>query len=158
MVTAGRPKSPATLNLTLPIGDPMTEDFTKMFAGWMEQGQKMAQAFAPAMENVEVKAFEKLFPAMPKELLEMWFGKTFNPEGLDARTRFLVTIAAQTVLGPLGEPQLRATIKNGLAAGATKREIAEVIWQMSMFGGVPAMQKALEIAQGVFQETEEKDA
>ncbi len=136
----------------------MTDDFTKMFAAMMEQGQKMAQAFVPGMENVDVKAFEKLFPAMPKELLEMWFGKTFNPEGLDARTRFLVTIAAQTVLGPLGEAQLRMTIKNGLAAGATKREIAEVIWQMSMFGGVPAMQKALEIAQAVFAETEETDA
>jgi 4-carboxymuconolactone decarboxylase len=30
-----------------------------------------------------------------------------------------------------------------------------VIYQMSMFGGLPAMQKALEIAQGVFAETEE---
>ena len=37
----------------------MTEDFTKMFAAMMEQGQKMASAFAPAMENVDVKAFEK---------------------------------------------------------------------------------------------------
>lgn len=140
----------------------MTDDFAKIFAAMMEQGQKMAKAFAPAMENVDAKAWEKMFPAMPKEILEMWFGKTFNPEGLDARTRFLVTIAAQTVLGPIGEPQLRMTIKNGLAAGATKREVAEVIWQMSMFGGVPAMQKALEIAQQVFAETAddtgEKDA
>jgi 4-carboxymuconolactone decarboxylase len=137
----------------------MTDDFAKMFSAWMEQGQKMAQAFMPGMETFDAKAMEKLFPAMPKELLEMWFGKTFNPEGLDARTRFLVTIAALTVLGPVGEPQLRMTIKNGRAAGATKREIAEVIWQMSMFGGVPAMQKALEVAQSVFAETpEEKDA
>ena len=29
---------------------------------------------------------------------------------------------------------------------------------MSMFGGLPAMQKALEIAQAVFAEVEEKDA
>ena len=136
----------------------MTEDFTKMFAAMLAQGQEMAKAFVPAMETLDAKAFDKMFPAMPKELLDMWFGKTFNPEGLDARTRFLVTIAAQTVLGPLGEPQLRMTIKNGLAAGATKREIAEVIWQMSMFGGVPAMQRALEIAQAVFAETEQKDA
>ena len=136
----------------------MTDDFTKIFAAMMEQGQKMAKAFAPGLENVDVKAWEKMFPTMPKEILEMWFGKTFNPEGLDARTRFLVTIAAQTVLGPIGEPQLRMTIKNGLAAGATKREVAEVIWQMSMFGGVPAMQKALELAQSVFAEVEEKDA
>jgi 4-carboxymuconolactone decarboxylase len=133
----------------------MTDDLTKLFAQMMEQGQKMAAAFTPAMEGIDVKGFEKLFPAMPKELLELWFGKTFNPEGLDARTRFLVTIAALTVLGPLGEPQMRVTVKNALAAGATKREIAEVIWQMSMFGGPPAMQKALETAQAVFAETEE---
>ena len=136
----------------------MTDDFAKLFASWMEQGQKMANAFMPGMEGFDPKAMEKFFPAMPKELLEMWFGKTFNPEGLDARTRFLVTIAALTVLGPVGEPQLRLTIRNGLAAGATKREVAEVIWQMSMFGGLPAMQKALEIAQAVFAEVEEKDA
>ncbi len=134
----------------------MTDSFNQIFAQMMEQGQKMAAAFTPAMEGVDVKAFEKLFPMMPKEMLEAFFGKTFNPEGLDARTRFLVTVAALTVLGPLGEPQLRATVKNALAAGATKREIAEVIWQMSMFGGPPAMQKALEIAQAVFAETEEK--
>jgi 4-carboxymuconolactone decarboxylase len=134
----------------------MTDSFNQIFAKMMEQGQKMAAAFTPAMEGVDVKAFEKLFPMMPKEMLEAFFGKTFNPDGLDARTRFLVTVAALTVLGPLGEPQLRVTVKNALAAGATKREIAEVIWQMSMFGGPPAMQKALEIAQAVFAETEEK--
>ncbi|RGP37837.1 carboxymuconolactone decarboxylase family protein [Pseudotabrizicola alkalilacus] len=135
----------------------MTEAYTKMLQQMFEQGQKMASTFMPGMETIDPKAFEKMFPAMPKELLEMWFGKTFNPEGLDARTRFLVTIAAQTVLGPVGEPQLRITIKNGLAAGATQREIAEVIWQMSMFGGLPATQKALEIAQSVFAETEETE-
>jgi 4-carboxymuconolactone decarboxylase len=132
----------------------MTEDFTKLFAQMMAQGQEMAKAFTPALEGIDVKAFEKLFPAMPKEMLEAFFGKTFNPEGLDARTRFLVTIAALTVLGAAGEPQLRLTIKNALSAGATEREIAEVIWQMSMFGGVPAMQKALEVAQSVFAERE----
>lgn len=136
----------------------MNEEFAKLFKTMLEQSQKMASAFMPGLESFDAKAMEKFFPVMPKELLEMWFGKTFNPEGLDARTRFLVTIAALTVLGPVGEPQLRMTIKNGLSAGATKREVAEVIWQMSMFGGLPAMQKALEIAQAVFAETEEKDA
>ena len=137
----------------------MTDAFTKLFAQMMASGQEMARAFNPALENVDMRAMEKLVPTMPADMLEMWFGKTFNPEGLDARTRFLVTIAALTVLGPVGEPQLRMTIKNSLAAGATKREVAEVIWQMSMFGGVPAMQKALEVAQAVFAETpEEKDA
>ena len=134
----------------------MTDDFAKMFATMMEQGQSMAKAFTSG--SVDPKAFEKLFPAMPKDMLETFFGKTFNPEGLDARTRFLVTIAALTVLGPVGEPQVRLTVQNALAAGATQREIAEVIWQMSLFGGLPATQKALEIAQSVFTKTEGRPA
>ena len=136
----------------------MTDAFTRLFAQMLASGQEMARAFNPALEHVDMRAMEKLVPTMPADMLEMWFGKTFNREGLDARTRFLVTIAALTVLGPVGEPQLRMTIKNGLAAGASKREIAEVIWQMSMFGGLPAMQKALETAQAVFDETKENDA
>ena len=134
----------------------MTEDFANLFKTMMEQGQSMAKAFTSG--SVDPKAFEKLFPAMPKDMLETFFGKTFNPEGLDARTRFLVTIAALTVLGPVGEPQVRLTVQNALAAGATQREIAEVIWQMSLFGGLPATQKALEIAQSVFTETEGRPA
>lgn len=133
----------------------MTDDLSKMFAAMMAQGQEMAKSFAPALEGMDVKGFEKLFPTMPPDMLEMWFGKTFNPEGLDARTRLLVTIAALTVLGAQAESQLRLTIRQAMTAGATRRHIAEVIWQMSMFGGLPAMQKALEIAQSVFAEDEE---
>jgi 4-carboxymuconolactone decarboxylase len=135
----------------------MTDAFTKMFQQMMDQGQEMARAFQPAMENIPVNGFEKLFPTMSKDMLEMWFGKTFNREGLDAKTRLLVTVAALTVLGAQAEPQIKLTVRNALAAGATKREIAEVIWQMSMFGGLPAMQKALELAQAVFAEEETKE-
>ena len=127
----------------------MTDDFAAMMKRMMEQGQDMAKAFTSSFGAM---------PAMSKDMLETFFGKTYNPEGLDARTRFLVTIAALTVLGPMGEAQLTLAVKNALTAGATKREIAEVIWQMSMFGGMPAMQKALEIAKAVFAETEEKPA
>ncbi|MDN5569263.1 MAG: carboxymuconolactone decarboxylase family protein [Paracoccus sp. (in: a-proteobacteria)] len=132
----------------------MTDAFQKMFQQMMSQGQEMARAFNPAVEHFNPKAFEKMFPTMPADMLEMWFGKTFNRDGLDAKTRMLVTIAAMTVQGALAEPQLRMTIRHAIEAGATPREIAEVISQMGMFGGLPAMQKALEIAQGVFTESE----
>ena len=132
----------------------MTDPFTKMFQQMLSQGQEMARTFNPALEHFDVKAFEKMFPTMPADMLEMWFGKTFNRDGLDARTRLLVTIAAMTVQGALAEPQMRMTIRHAIEAGATPREIAEVIYQMGMFGGLPAMKKALEIAQGVFTESE----
>ncbi len=134
----------------------MNEALTKMLQQMMESGQEMVRAFNPALETMQVGGFDKLFPTMSKDMMEMWFGRTFNREGLDAKTRLLVTIAALTVLGAQAEAQMKLTIRHALEAGATQREIAEVIWQMSMFGGLPAMQKALEIAQAVFAETEEK--
>jgi 4-carboxymuconolactone decarboxylase len=130
----------------------MTEAYAKMIQQLMESGQEMMRAFNPALENLQVGGFDKMFPTMPANVMEMWFGRTFNREGLDAKTRLLVTIAALTVLGAQAEPQLKLTVRHALEAGATEREIAEVIWQMSMFGGLPAMQKALEAAQAVFAE------
>jgi 4-carboxymuconolactone decarboxylase len=134
----------------------MTDAFTQMMQTMMESGQQMARALNPALETFRVKAFDDMIPTMSKDFMEMAFGRTFNREGLDAKTRMLVTIAALTVLGAHAEPQIRLSVRHALEAGASQREIAEVIYQMSMFGGLPAMQKALEIAQAVFSETEEK--
>ena len=136
----------------------MTEAYSKMIQQMMESSQEMLRAFNPALEQMKVAGLDKMFPTLPADIMEMWFGKTFNREGLDSKTRLLVTLGALTVLGAQAEPQIKLTVRHALEAGATQREIAEVIWQMSMFGGLPAMQKALEIAQGVFAETEEKDA
>ena len=133
----------------------MTDAFALLFQQMLQQGQDMARAFNPALEQVDTKAFEKLVPTMPADVLEMWFGRTFNREGLDAKTRLLLTIGAITVQGALAEPQLRLSIRQALEAGATKREIAETIYQMSMFAGLPAMQKALEIAASVYDEEDE---
>ena len=133
----------------------MTDAFALLFQQMLQQGQDMARAFNPALEQIDTKAFEKLVPTMPADVLEMWFGRTFNREGLDAKTRLLLTIGALTVQGALAEPQLRMTIRQALEAGATKREIAETIYQMSMFAGLPAMQKALGIAASVYDEEDE---
>jgi len=130
----------------------MNTEFQKLFMTMMEQGTEMARMFNPALESFNPKAFEKMFPTMPADVLEMFFGKTFNRDGLDARTRLLVTLAGQVTLGAQAEAPIRLTIRHALEAGATEREIAEVIFQMSMFGGVPAMTKALELAREVFDE------
>jgi 4-carboxymuconolactone decarboxylase len=134
----------------------VTDAWAAMMKGMLEQSQQMARSFNPALETFKVKGFEDLIPTMSKDFMEMAFGRTFNRDGLDAKTRMLVTIAALTVLGAQAEPQLKLSVRHALEAGATQREIAEVIYQMSMFGGLPAMQKALEIAQGVFGEKGEK--
>ncbi len=133
----------------------MSDPFTRMMQQMMAQGQEMLRAFNPALEKAAMPRVDQLFPTMPADMLELWFGRTFNREGLDAKTRLLVTLGALTATGAQAEPQIRLTVRHAREAGATEREIAETIWQMSMFGGLPAMQKALELAQGVFAEMKE---
>ena len=89
----------------------------------------------------------KGFSAIPAEMLEAFWGKQFNPEGLDAKTRLLLTLQGLTIQGAVAEPQIRLTVRHAAEAGATKQEIAEAIGMAAVFGGVPAMSKAMELAQ-----------
>ena len=98
----------------------MTDAFAQMFKQMMESGQDMARSFAPAFETGAMGGFEKFWPTMSKDMMEMWFGRTFNRDGLDAKTRLLVTIAALTVLGAQAEAQMRLTIRHALEAGAER--------------------------------------
>ncbi len=125
-------------------------DFSKLFETMMEQGQQMARAFNPALENFQASGFEKMMPTMPKEFMDMVWGDTINAGGLDAKTRMLILLAGMTVQGVPAEPVFKLTVRHALEAGATEKEIAEVISQMSLLGGVPAMTKALVAAQAVF--------
>ncbi|GAA6207289.1 carboxymuconolactone decarboxylase family protein [Cognatishimia sp. WU-CL00825] len=127
------------------------------FEAMMAQYQEMAKSMNPALESFSPKGFENLWPTMPKDMMEMFFGKGLNKDGLDAKTRLLLTLAALTVLGGQADAQIRLTIRHLLEAGATKQEIAETIGQMSMFAGLPAMTRVMDLAQGVMGDNEESE-
>ncbi|MDD9922044.1 MAG: carboxymuconolactone decarboxylase family protein [Boseongicola sp.] len=127
------------------------------FEAMMAMGQEMAKAMNPALESFTPKGFEALWPTMPKDMMETVMGKTFNPEGLDAKTKLLLTLGALTMLGAQAEAQIRLTVRHALEAGATKQEIAETIAMMGVFGGVPAMTKAMELAGSVMDASDEED-
>jgi 4-carboxymuconolactone decarboxylase len=124
----------------------------------MEQAQEMAKAFNPALSSFDPKGFEALWPTMPKDAMEMWFGKGLSKDGLDAKTRLLLTLAGLTMQGAQAETPVRMTVRHALEAGATHEEIAETIAQMSMFAGIPAMTRAMEIARSVMDETKDQDS
>jgi 4-carboxymuconolactone decarboxylase len=88
---------------------------------------------------------------MPKDLMESFMGKTFNPEGLDAKTKLLLTLSALTIMGAQADAQVRITVRHAVEAGATNQEIAETIGLAGMFSGVPAMTKAMELAREVLE-------
>ena len=66
----------------------------------------------------------------------------------------MAMIAGMTVQGAPVEAMFKSTVAHAQEAGASEKEIAEVIYQMSMLGGLPAMTRALGFAQEVFAEKE----
>lgn len=127
------------------------------FDAMMAMGQQWAKAMNPALETFTPKGFEALIPTMPKDVMETMMGKTFNPEGLDSKTKLLLTLGALTMLGAQAEAQVRITVRHAREAGATKQEIAEAIAVMGVFAGVPAMTKAMELAGEVLDSETEGD-
>jgi len=124
-------------------------DYAKMFEQMMAQGQKMVRDFTPELEKFQAKGFEDMAANMPKDMMEMFWGKTMNPDGLDAKARLMAMIAGMTVQGAPVEAMFKTTVSHALEAGASEQEVAETITQMSVLGGLPAMTRALEFAQSV---------
>ena len=127
-------------------------DAPNPFAAWAKQMQDMARAMNPALEQFTPQGFADLCPTMPASGMEATMGKGVSPDGLDAKTRLLLTLAGLTVLGAQGEAQIRATVRHAVEAGATGQEVAETIGMMGLFGGLPAMNKAMTLAAEVLED------
>jgi 4-carboxymuconolactone decarboxylase len=64
------------------------------------------------------------------------WGDVWQREGLDRRTRSLVTVAMLTALGK--QHELKAHVRGALNNGATVQELQEVLLHASIYCGVPA--------------------
>ena len=64
------------------------------------------------------------------------FGDIWGRQGLDRKTRSLLTLA---VLTALSKPnQLKVHVRGALVNGATEEEIREVLLHTSVYAGIPA--------------------
>jgi len=128
------------------------------FNAWMKASQDWAKGVSPEFADVmaeSMKGVEDMFPTMSKDMMEAFMGKGANPDALNAKTKLLLTLQGLTIQGGLNtvmiaEPQIKLTVRHALEAGATPQEITETIALSGMFGGAPAMTKAMELAQEVF--------
>lgn len=130
-------------------------DSPNPFEFFMRQAQEMAKAWNPALETLNTREIEKFWPTMPKDFMEMSFGKGMSKDGLDAKTRLLLTLAGLTMQGAQAETPFRMNVRHAREVSATKDEIAETIAQMSMFAGIPAMTRAMELARSVMEDMED---
>lgn len=115
------------------------------------RGKAMAEATNPGIEDALAARYDAILPGFSSSMMEVAFGHYYTREGLDDKTRYLATVAALAALGGQTGPQLKVHIKNALRSGASQREVAEVINQMALYGGFPAMINALNAAIEVFE-------
>lgn len=93
------------------------------------------------------RAFDK---NLAKDLSLFITGQMYAREKIPHTTRQLVTVAALTVLSRIEE--LRLHIQAALNVGCTPREIAEVIFQTAVYGGMPATNQGLKTLKSVLEE------
>jgi 4-carboxymuconolactone decarboxylase len=116
----------------------------------LERGRALIADLNPDLETILAGRYDDLLPDFAESLVEWAYGRHYARPGLDLKTRQLCTIAALTVLGGQTAPQLKINIEHTLAAGAAREEVVEAIWQMAVYGGLPAAINGLNAAQEVF--------
>lgn len=121
----------------------------------LEIGRELLKDLSPEMEKVLSERYDDLLPGMSESLVEWAYGRQYSRPVVDMKTRMLATVAALTALGSQTKPQLKVNIGAALKAGASKHEIAEIIWQMALYGGMPAAINGLNAAKEIFDEQEE---
>lgn len=120
-----------------------------------QRGKALADEFNPGMEEALRKRYGHLVPGLADSVVDFAFGQQYARDGLDLKTRYLATIAGLTAVGGQTAPQLKVNIAGALKAGASQREIGEVIWQMSLYGGLPAAINGLNAALEVFEQLDD---
>ena len=91
---------------------------------------------------------------IPDAVFNHIFGNLYSRDTLTQRERELCAVAGLCVLNRANE--LKSHIIAAVRAGATKAEVAEVILQMSTYGGMPVCIEGLAIAKEVFEKKPHK--
>lgn len=117
-----------------------------------DEARAMAERLNPGVEPALERRYGHLLPGIGETVVDFAFGRVYDREGLDLKTRMIATVAGLTALGGQTRPQLKVNIAAALRAGAGRREIAEAIWQMSLYGGLPAAINGLNAMLEVYDE------
>lgn len=79
-----------------------------------------------------------------------WAGVWDRP-GLDRRTKSLITIA---ILAGLGHEELELHLQAAANTGATPTDIAEVLFHVAVYAGVPAANSAFKMAKRLYDSSD----
>ncbi|MEM8578426.1 MAG: carboxymuconolactone decarboxylase family protein [Pseudomonadota bacterium] len=116
-----------------------------------ERGKALSEAVNPGMEAALAARYDALVPGLARMVVEVPYGTFYSRPAVDEKTRLLATVAALTAQGGQTRPQLKVNIASARAVGASREEVCEIIYQMALYGGFPAMINGLNAAIEVFE-------
>jgi 4-carboxymuconolactone decarboxylase len=107
--------------------------------------------FGPPKKGEGAYALWREFdPELAKQLSLFYTGRLHSREVLSQKQRELCTVAALAVLNYQDELSIHCNA--ALNVGASAKEVAEVIFQMSSYGGAPCAVEGLKTLKKVLQE------
>lgn len=109
-----------------------------------ERTKRMAQRlFSTLAGGTGFETWKRFDRGLARQLSTFFTGTLYSREVISQRDRELCAVASLTVLHRPRE--LRAHVHAALNVGATRREVAEVIFQQVTYGGMPVVVDALEV-------------
>lgn len=107
--------------------------------------------FGPRKKGEGAYALWRQFdPELAKHFSRFFVGRLYAREVISQKQRELCAVAALAVRNL--QEELHIHCHAALNVGATSREVAEVIFQMATYGGVPCMVEGLKTLRKVLQE------
>lgn len=94
-------------------------------------------------------------PDLAKYVLEFVFGDVYSREGLNLKTKQMLTVTTLATLGN-AKPQLAYHIHAALNIGVTEQEIIDIMTHISAYAGFPAAINGVNTAKEVFTERQAK--
>ncbi|MBA8853480.1 4-carboxymuconolactone decarboxylase [Ochrobactrum intermedium] len=101
--------------------------------------------FGPAGAEQAVAAASEFAMPLQEIVTEFCFGNIWQREGLDRRTRSMLTVAL--LIGSGRTAQLPMHFRGAIANGVTKDELREIILHSMLYVGIPASVEATAICE-----------
>jgi len=134
--------------ITAAITNFLTPKITDWFEAGMEVRKQVLGEAHVARATANMTDLDRDFQAF---ITRTAWGSVWTRPGLDRRTRSLLTIAMMAALGH--EEELKLHLRASKNTGATPADIAEVLMQVAVYGGVPAANAAFRAAKDIFGES-----
>lgn len=122
----------------------------------LERGKKTINELMEGGDLGVLKGLGKTAPDLANYVLEFIFGDLYSRQGLDLKTKQMLTV---TILATLGnaKPQLGYHINCALNLGISREDIINIMTHISGYAGFPAALNGVSTAKEVFADRDQKD-